>query len=140
MSIQFIFEEKSLAFLDQEKLKKVIEYIIKENKKVLGEILYTFVSDEEILEMNRNFLKHNYYTDIITFDNSFVNIINGEIFISFDTVKANSLKYNTNFEEEIYRVIIHGVIHLCGFGDRAKEEKTVMRNLENNYLAYLEKL
>ncbi len=140
MNISFSYAKEKINFLEEEKIKKLIKVIVKEQKKVIGKIVYHFVSDDEILKINQEFLKHNYFTDIITFDHSFVNIINGEIFISIDTVLTNSQEFKTNFDQEIYRVIIHGVIHLCGYKDSSELEKEIMRSLENKYLAYLEKI
>lgn len=140
MNIYFDYHIEKIDFLDELKIENLILKIGEDHKKVIGDIFYSFVSDGEILKINQDFLKHDYFTDIITFDNSFVNIINGEIFISFDTVKSNSMKFGTEFSLEMYRVIIHGIMHLCGFKDSTEEEKKVMRQKENEYISYLEKL
>ncbi|MDR1682866.1 MAG: rRNA maturation RNase YbeY [Candidatus Symbiothrix sp.] len=100
------------------------------NKRV-GEIAYIFCSDEEILRINREYLKHDYYTDIITFDYSEEDTISGDLFISLDTVKSNSQQYNTDFIEELHRVMIHGILHLCGFQDKTLKDEKAMRNREN---------
>jgi rRNA maturation RNase YbeY len=137
VKIQFVIEENSLRFIEEKKLKEIICIIAKDCKKQIGELIFHFVNDSSILEINRNFLNHDYFTDIITFDSSFINIINGEIFISFETVKSNSLKFSSSFKEELYRVIFHGVIHLCGFNDSTESEKNVMRAMENKYLSLI---
>lgn len=106
------------------------------NKKI-GDVGYLFCNDEKILEINRQYLDHDFYTDIISFDYSEGDIISGDIFISLDTVRSNSQKYNTDFQEELHRVIIHGVLHLCGLDDKLEEDATSMREAENSALEQL---
>lgn len=140
MSIDFIYEDDVYKQIDEHRIKKWILKVLEEENKRPGELVYNFVSEEEILNINTQHLNHNYYTDIITFDNSFVNIINGDLFISLDTIKSNSERFKFSYKEEIYRVIIHGIMHLCGYSDSSDIEKAFMRKLEDKYLAYLEKL
>lgn len=121
-------------------IKSWIKDIIQQNKKELGDINYIFCSDEKILEINKEFLKHDYYTDIISFDYCEVNKINGDIFISIDTVKSNSIKYKTEFIEELHRVIVHGVLHFLGFKDKTKIDTEKMREAENKALIRLNKI
>jgi rRNA maturation RNase YbeY len=121
-------------------IKSWIKDIIQQNKKELGDINYIFCSDEKILEINKEFLKHDYYTDIISFDYCEENKINGDIFISIDTVKSNSIKYKTEFIEELHRVIIHGVLHFLGFKDKTKIDTEKMREAENKALIRLNKI
>ena len=104
-------------------------------EKKIGEIAYIFCSDEKILEVNREYLQHDYYTDIITFDYCEGNIISGDIFISLDTVKSNSEQFNTVYEEELHRTIIHGILHLCGIDDKGEGEREIMEAAENKALA-----
>lgn len=106
------------------------------NKKI-GDVGYLFCNDEKILEINRQYLDHDFYTDIISFDYSEGDIISGDIFISLDTVRTNSQKYNTDYQEELYRVIIHGVLHLCGLDDKLEEDAIRMRKSENSALKQL---
>ena len=106
-----------------------------ENK--IGEIAYIFCSDEKILEVNREYLQHDYYTDIITFDYCEENVLSGDIFISLDTVKSNSEQFNTTYEEELHRTIIHGILHLCGINDKGEGEREIMEAAENKALALL---
>ena len=106
------------------------------NKKI-GNVDYLFCNDEKILEINRQYLDHDFYTDIISFDYSEGDIISGDIFISLDTVRTNSQKYNTDFQEELHRVIIHGVLHLCGLDDKLEEDAIRMRESENSALKQL---
>ena len=104
-------------------------------EREVGHISYIFCSDEKILEINKKYLKHDYYTDIITFDYSAKNVISGDIFISLDTVKSNSEKYMTDYDEELRRVIIHGILHLCGIDDKTVEDSKYMTKCENEALA-----
>ncbi len=107
--------------------------------KTIGEIAYIFCDDEKIIEINRQYLNHDYYTDIITFDYSEGDKISGDIFISLDTVKSNSETFGTDYYDELSRVIIHGVLHLCGFKDKTEDEEKKMRELENLALSALPK-
>lgn len=140
MSIVFNYQEEEFKILDEDLVKHWIKNVIEKEKKKLGEIEYNFVTENEILLTNREFLNHDYFTDIITFDNSFVNIINGVIFVSPDTVKSNAHNFKTLYINEMYRVVIHGVMHLCGYKDSSKSEKILMREKEDLYLVYLEEL
>lgn len=102
--------------------------------KKVGDIAYIFCDDEKILEVNRQYLNHDYYTDIITFDYTERNTINGDIFISLDTVRSNSETQNTVYNDELHRVIIHGVLHLCGINDKLPGEREQMEKAENEAL------
>lgn len=116
----------------------MIKYISGEENTVFGNINIVFCSDEFIKEYNREFLDHDYETDIITFHDTDENgFTEGELLISSDTVRFNSDRFKTNIEEEYSRVIIHGVLHLCGYRDETKSEKTLMRKKENHYLKEL---
>ena len=103
--------------------------------KRVGEIAYIFCSDEKILEVNRQYLEHDYYTDIITFDYTEGNRISGDLFISLDTVRTNAEQFDQPYERELYRVIIHGVLHLCGINDKGPGEREIMEEAENKALA-----
>lgn len=105
----------------------------------VGDIGYMFVDDEKILEVNREYLGHDYYTDIITFDYDETDTINGDIVISLDTVRTNAVKFGKSYEEELYRVIIHGILHLCGINDKGPGEREIMEAAENKALAILKK-
>ena len=106
--------------------------------KTVGNIAYIFCSDEKILDVNRMYLQHDYYTDIITFDYSEDNMISGDLFISLDTVRTNAEKFAVTYDSELYRVIIHGVLHLCGIDDKAPGARTVMERYENEALQLLD--
>jgi rRNA maturation RNase YbeY len=108
------------------------EVIDLENKKT-GIISYTFVDDEELLRTNKDFLNHDFYTDIITFDEVVDNTINGEIFISLDRIKENSLE-SGSYQNEFLRIVVHGVLHLIGYDDHSSTEKLLMREKEDNYI------
>ncbi len=102
-----------------------------------GDIAYIFCSDGKILEVNRQYLQHDYYTDIITFDYSTGHTISGDLFISLDTVASNANQQRTDYREELHRVIIHGILHLCGINDKGPGEREVMEAAENTALAML---
>ena len=103
----------------------------------IGEIGYMFVSDEKILQVNNEYLGHDYYTDIITFDYDEGTVINGDIVISLDTVRTNSEQFGKTYDDELHRVIIHGILHLCGINDKGPGEREIMEANENKALALL---
>lgn len=103
----------------------------------VGEIGYMFVSDEKILEVNRQYLGHDYYTDVITFDYDEGDVLNGDIVISLDTVRTNAEKFGKEYDDELHRVIIHGILHLCGINDKGPGEREIMEAEENKALALL---
>ena len=105
--------------------------------KQVGEIGYLFCDDEHILEVNREYLEHDYYTDIITFDYCEGDVLNGDLVISLDTVRTNAEKFNKAYDEELHRVIIHGILHLCGIDDKGPGEREVMEAAENRALSLL---
>ena len=105
--------------------------------KKTGDIGYMFVDDEKILEVNRQYLGHDYYTDIITFDYSEGNVIQGDIYISVDTVRSNAEDRGLSFDEELHRVMIHGILHLCGINDKGPGEREIMETAENRALYLL---
>ena len=105
--------------------------------KKVGEIGYMFVNDERILEVNREYLGHDYFTDIITFDYCEGDVLNGDLVISLDTVRSNAELFHKDYDEELHRVIIHGVLHLCGINDKGPGERELMEAAENKALALL---
>ncbi len=123
-SIPFKLKEKS-------KLKLWIKFIAEKEKHTLGTINYVFCNDEELLEINIKHLNHNTFTDIITFDYTEGTKINSDIFISVERVSENAKKFQVHFEEELHRVMIHGVLHLCGYKDKTKLDSELMRKKEN---------
>lgn len=103
--------------------------------KKIGEVGYEFCNDEKILEVNKQYLHHDYYTDVITFDYCKGETLNGDIVISLDTVKSNSEQFHTDYDEELRRVIVHGILHLCGINDKGPGEREIMEAAENKALA-----
>jgi len=120
--------------LDKNKVKFWINQVVNLEKKVVARIDYNFVSDDELLEMNKKFLKHNYYTDVLTFSENRGNRLTGDIAISIHRVKENAALIKTTFDQELKRVIIHGILHLCGYNDSTDKEKETMRKRESKYL------
>ena len=135
-TILFRNADKTFLFPDKKGLKHFIEFLFEKEKKGLYELTYVFCSDEYLLSINKDFLQHDYYTDIITFDLSENSKqIIGEIYISLDRVKDNAKTLNTNIKEETLRVIFHGALHLCGYKDKSKADITKMRQKENYYIS-----
>ncbi|MDD2298264.1 MAG: rRNA maturation RNase YbeY [Fermentimonas sp.] len=137
MAISFQAENIKLPDIKKRRISEWIKAVAGSYSKTVGEIAYLFCNDDKILEVNRLYLKHDFYTDIITFDYSEEDKISGDIFISLDTVRSNSQKYTTDYQEELYRVIIHGILHLCGLDDGSEDEKKSMREAENSALKLL---
>lgn len=118
----------------KQQIKASIKTIAHDFGKKLGSVNYVFMSDEELLKVNQDVLKHDYYTDIITFDYSENNKIDCEILISLDRVRENSAKFAQPFSTELLRVMLHGILHVVGFRDKSKNEKEEMRKMENQYI------
>ncbi|MBC7936877.1 MAG: rRNA maturation RNase YbeY [Rhizobacter sp.] len=136
MSIEFNFPVK-VSLANRARLKEFIILIFRKEKKKMGDISFVFCSDGYLLEINRAYLNHHYFTDIITFDLSQQNsgIVDGEIYISVDTVKANAKRFHTTLTNELHRVIFHGVLHLCGYNDKTARDQSQMTEMEDHYLA-----
>ena len=117
-----------------------IETVAATYDRRIGEIGYMFVDDEKILEVNREYLGHDYYTDIITFDYDERDVLNGDIVISVDTVRSNAEQFGKSFDDELHRVIIHGILHLCGINDKGPGERELMEAAEDRALALLKLL
>ena len=137
MSVFYHSESIELPNINQERITAWIKEIAAKYDRSVGSVNYIFCSDEVILKVNREFLQHDYYTDIITFDYSTSESISGDIYISLETVETNAHKYNNDFMEELHRVIIHGILHLCGVNDKSAEEEQTMRAAEDDALAQL---
>ena len=135
--IQYIAENIELPKLEKQKLNKWIKDVAAIYNKKTGDLAFVFCNDEKILEMNNLYLQHDYYTDIITFDYTEGDRISGDIFISLDTVKSNSVEFETNFTNELHRIIIHGILHLCGNDDKTPELRKEMTQKENSALELL---
>jgi probable rRNA maturation factor len=134
-AIRFFRENINFRLKNSLKVQEWILGVAKKEKHTVQNLHYIFCTDQALLERNIQFLKHNTFTDIITFDLSEKETsIIGEIYISVDRIKENALKFEQTQEQELHRVMIHGVLHLCGYGDKTKTEKEEMRRLENHYL------
>lgn len=137
MSLSFHTQTISFDLKQKRLIRTWVKAIADSEKKHLGDIAWIFCSDDELLDINIRHLNHNTYTDIITFDYTADNFIAGDIFISVERVKENAEKFNVTFEEELHRVMIHGVLHLCGYKDKSREQSELMRKKENNALKKL---
>ena len=137
MAITYYAEDVQLPAIDEIRVSSWIKAVAETYGKKTGDISYIFCSDEKILEVNRQYLQHDYYTDIITFDYTERNKISGDLLISLDTVRSNSETFHTDYEEELHRTIIHGILHLCGINDKGPGEREIMEANENKALAML---
>ncbi len=135
MAINFYAEEIDMPSLRKNDTKEWIKEVATSFGKKVGDISYIFCNDEKILEVNQTYLQHDYYTDIITFDYTEGAKIGGDLFISIDTVRSNAIQFEQDFDTELHRVIIHGILHLCGINDQSPEERANMINEENKALA-----
>jgi probable rRNA maturation factor len=132
--ISVFFEETKPFKLHKRLLKKQINVLLESEQKVSGEISVIFCSDSYLLKMNREYLRHDYYTDIITFDYSEGSVVSGDLFISTDRIRENAAIFAVSFKVELYRVIFHGVLHLVGYKDKSEVEQKLMREKESFYL------
>ena len=137
MAIHYFAEETQVPAIKKREISRWIKAVAATYGKTTGEISYIFCNDSRILEVNRQYLQHDYYTDIITFDYTEGNRISGDIFISLDTVKSNAQEYGQRFEDELHRIIIHGILHLCGIKDKGEKERQQMTRCENQALEQL---
>lgn len=135
--IRFTTDSIEMPVLDERKIVRWIRAVAADYGFSVGNINYIFCSDERELAVNREFLGHDYYTDIITFDYSTASTLNGDIFISLDTVRSNAEMVGTTFENELHRILIHGILHLTGQGDKTPETKEQMTEKEEKALAKL---
>lgn len=129
--------ETTFQIEDENRLEKWIENVAAEKGFEVGEINYIFCDDEYLLKLNLEFLKHDTLTDVISFDNTLGKLINGDIFISVERVVENAKEYNDSFEDELHRVMVHGVLHYMGFKDKSDDEIRQMRTAENSALLLL---
>jgi len=132
--IDFFSESIEFSLSDSDNISNWILDVATIEGKVIGDLSYIFCDDSYLLNINKEYLDHDYFTDIITFDYTEDNIISGDIFISIDRVKENAYNLNLSFIDELHRVIIHGVLHLCGYKDKTEIEASTMRQLEDNSL------
>ncbi len=133
--INFFNEKTKYQVKKRNLIRMWIEKSIEKEKRIPGDINIIICSDDYLYEMNINYLKHDTFTDIITFDYSEENSVSGDLFISIERVRENAKKFSGRVENELHRVIIHGILHLCGYDDKTDEEKGKMRQKENDYLS-----
>jgi probable rRNA maturation factor len=136
-AIHFHSELPRFKLLKRQALIKWLNTVILSCKRATGELNFVFCSDDYLLDLNIRFLSHDYYTDVITFDYSEKKIVSGDIYISLDRVKDNAKTQKLEFDDELHRVMVHGVLHLLGYTDKGKGNKLRMRKLEDKYLSLL---
>jgi rRNA maturation RNase YbeY len=133
--IRFYTEDIHFDLPAKRRLAAWLKTVAEAEGKQTGKIAVIFCSDEYLLQLNRRYLQHDYYTDIITFDYTDGAVLSGDLFVSIDTVRANAEHYAPSFDDELHRVILHGVLHLCGYADATPAQQKVMRKMEDRYLA-----
>lgn len=133
--IEFFFEDIEPLSIQNKKITKHIKWLINSELKQCGDISVVFCSDSYLLKMNKEYLNHDYFTDIITFDYVEGDLISGDLFISLDRLTENAQQFNTELINEIFRVVFHGVLHLVGYNDKTDDEQKIMTEKENYYLA-----
>ena len=138
--VSYFFEDTDFKFSGRRSNSSWLKDVAEKENRILGQINIIFCSDPYILDINRKYLGHDYYTDIITFDYCEDNTLSGDLFVSVDTVKSNSEFYKTDFFDELCRVMVHGLLHLIGYDDHTDEEKKMMRYKENYYLEFRKSL
>ena len=136
--ISYFFEDTLFVYKGKARNNRWLKLVAESEIRRLGEVNIIFCSDPYILDINLRYLQHDYFTDIITFDYCEGDKLSGDLFISVDSVRENALFYGTEFEEELHRVIVHGLLHLIGYDDHSEAEKKVMRSKENYYLSLRE--
>jgi rRNA maturation RNase YbeY len=138
LSIRIFYDETDFRLKGWRKAVKIVKEVIAKEQKLSGDLSFIVTTDEIVKDINIEFLEHDYYTDVITFDYCEGKVINGEIYISLDRVKENALNYNVSFDYEILRVLIHGVLHLLGYTDLNDPDKEVMRKMEDFWIKSVE--
>lgn len=136
--VAFYFEDTDFKLRHKTRIKEWLRLVAESEVFTLGNISVIFCSDNYILDINQKYLQHDYFTDIITFDYSEGGMISGDLFISVDSVRENSVEYGTEFEDELHRVIVHGILHLIGYDDHTEDEIKTMRSKEDYYLSLFE--
>ena len=137
MAIAFYAEDTKLPAIKKRAVGNWVKEVAATYGKKVGDISYIFCSDAKILEVNRQYLQHDYYTDIITFDYCEGDRLSGDLFISLDTIRTNAEQFGASYDNELHRVIIHGILHLCGINDKGPGEREIMEAAENKALAML---
>ena len=140
MKINVFYDNITFRITGWRKIKKLVEKVISEENNISGDLNFIITNDVVLKEMNMKFLKHNYFTDVISFNYNDQNNLIGEVFISIDAVKRNAKNYKVSYRQELLRVIIHGELHICGYEDRNSVEKDNMRKREEYWLGVYEKI
>jgi probable rRNA maturation factor len=140
LSANIFYDDTDFRLKGWGKVKKLLVKVISEEGKVSGDLNFIITNDEELKKINVEFLQHNYFTDVISFDNSTDEKISGEVYISIDTVRNNSVNYKVSLTNEIIRVIVHGTLHLCGYSDNTDEERAIMRKREDGWIEIYDSL
>ena len=135
MKVSIVYLIKTREKLDKDLIQNWIQDIVESENKKLGKINIILSTDKHLLDLNQRFLGHNYFTDVIAFGTNRKNIINGEVFISYERIGINAINYQEEFARELYRVIAHGVLHLIGFNDKSKRDKEIMTEKEDTYMS-----
>lgn len=140
MAVSFYTEGIEMPDINKSEIRNWVKKVAELHSKRLGPVSYIFCDDNKILEVNKQFLQHDYYTDIITFDYTEGDNISGDLFISLDTVRTNAEQFGQDYNTELHRVIIHGILHLCGINDKGPGEREIMEAEENKALEILKSL
>ena len=139
MSIRLFYDETNWRLRGSQKIKRVVIKVIESEGYTPGDLNFIFTPDKRMITINREFLKHNYYTDVITFSELTKSEVSGEVYVGFETVKRNAKNYKVSYKDELCRVIVHGTLHLCGYNDATDIDRRVMREKEDYWLNYFQK-
>jgi probable rRNA maturation factor len=140
LSIKIFYDNIKYRLSNSKKTIKVIEKVIIMESRIPGDLCFIITNDENLLEINREFLKRDTLTDVITFDYNESLAVNGEIYISYESVKRNAINYKVSLGEEMKRVMVHGILHLCGYSDKTDNEKRIMKREEDRWIKYWEEI